>query len=344
MFLFKTITIVAILLAIFLRIPSGIKFFWAIFCLFWYQINFSEFGPDYLAYKDHYYFLSEQYHFEAGYESLVKFFKFFNFSFISFYTIISFIGIVLYFNFFYREIGGRNDSILLVVPFVCFIFYSVHINTIRQSISILIVLYAIVYIFKGWKGWVIYVLLVCFATYFHRSSMVAFIFPFVYFLTRKNVDWLLILCLSSLILYSTKINGSQMIVDYILSYFDNTLTEKIKFYMRTGQQNHFGVGFIDRLYILIVIVIIKINLKKLKLFDEKMSLYYGIAMMYLILQFIFFEYNHILQRLKYYFIPVLFIYWVYYISHTRNKYNKILFISLLLLYSLSNFTLRNFNT
>lgn len=343
-FEFKLVTVISSIVIIFLRVPAFIKFFSVICILFWYQINFAEFGPDYQAYKNHYQYLLDRYAFEEGYVLLVKFFKVANIPFVYFYSIINVIGMMLYFKLFYHELGGRKESVLLVIPFICFFFYSVQINAIRQSIAMLIVLYGLKYILKGWGGAGVFILIVSVASLFHRSSMFALIFPIVYIISRRKNDWMLLVLIISLILYLIKLDVTKVFFDYLVLVSDDSISQKIKFYTRVGQQNHFGVGFIDRIYLLLVILYVKINLVRLKLFDRRMSLYYGIGMTYLILQLLFFEYNFIFQRLKYYFLPVIFIYWVHYISATKKSHNKVVFFVLLLCYSLANFTLRNFYT
>jgi len=341
LFLSKVILLAIIIVIVFIKAPAYVKFIYAVIFLVIYQALFAHLGPDFDAYKTHYITLSETYHFEIGYESLVKLFRFFNVDFDCFYTIINLIGLSLYFNFFYKEIEDKNKSIFLIIPFICFIYFSLHINAIRQSIAVIIILYSLREMYSNRsKKILILIMLILTASLFHQSAIIAVIFPFIYYFSKKKHDCFIFVLILSIALYVTKIDLVGLLLSDYLSLLDSTMSSKLNFYNNTNNDNHFGVGFVDRIFLAIMIIFLKINFVRLGLFNKKIAFLYAISMSYLILQFLFFEYNNILQRLKYYFLPVIFLYWVSFVSKSKSNDNKTIIVILLFCYSIVNYFVR----
>ncbi|MGR5329788.1 EpsG family protein [Photobacterium damselae] len=318
----------------------SLKFSFVILFLVVYQINFAYLGNDYLSYEIHYDFLSRFYNFESGYEYLVKFSKSLGIPFFYFYTSVNLIGLLLYFYYFHKESGDKGYKIIVVFPFVCFMFFSLHINAIRQSIAVIIILYSLRFIYGKEKyNLIFFVFFVFFASEFHRSAYIGLIFPIIYLLSSFRKDYFIVFFLVSTILYILKIDITVLFLNDIMIYFNSTIHGKFEFYDSVAKESYFGIGFFDRIFIFLLAVFIRY--KVLFSFEDcRLKFLYAVIISYVSLQMFLFNYNIIMQRVKFYFIPILFLYWVIAICNAKSINQKIILILLLLFYSISNFFIR----
>ena len=207
----------AVIITIFLSMASILlkksKFLTLLFFAFtWLLFGWNHWNGDYEAYEKLYDFpqieviLSGH---EFGYNALMYLFNYLGFTFQEFFIVISFISLVLLFNFIIRY--ANYPAFFAVVFFLC--FFPLDYVLLRNFLAFTIVLQGLILVINRHKyAKVLFVLTVLLAFLFHGTALFYLILVFCFGEKRINPVYVPILVFIALILYITVGNSVMNLI------------------------------------------------------------------------------------------------------------------------------------
>ncbi|MBK7134064.1 MAG: EpsG family protein [Bacteroidales bacterium] len=269
--------------------------------------------------------------YEIGYKVLNSVFKFFIANPVFYFLIVNIVSLLVVFSF----IKHNSESFYSVLlAYYSFMYLSLQLGMIRQGLTVVIFYLSIEYLVKG--DFLKYMLLIALAVTLHQSAII--LIP-IYFFIRKtfSIKLLVTLFVIGLCLYLMKIDIVSILVR-LLTVIGQRMSAKTVYYLNNGVINNFlGVGFFDRLMIVIVLIIARIRLIKLNEYTKHINVSFNLALFNVLLQIYAFNLTMFTTRIRYYFIIFFFIVISKYISSFTKKSNKLILISILSLYCFSMF-------
>lgn len=332
--IFKLIIFAIILFLMLVRVPNVIKLTLVILILIAYQVIFAELGNDYKEYHTFYSTLSEKYNFELGFEWLVIISNSIGLSFIQFYTSLN---LFLICSMFYCFRLYVRNIFYVILPYVSFMYYSLQINAIRQAIAVLIFTFSFKFLVSGSKAK--YTFLIFVASLFHRSAI--FLLPLIFIkkFLKLSHNVYAIAFFIALVLYVSNVNIFDILISNMINTLPEVISNKFKYYTIGSDllsEARFGVGFLDRIILFFVTYFIMYSYDKKGNMTEETLLLANLIMWYILLQIVFFEYNFLFQRVKYYFFPFIFILWARFLSDSFRLFNKMILFLFIIVYSFFN--------
>lgn len=261
------------------------------------------YGGDYAAYYNYFINIDNNFfNFEIGYFWLNKLFRYFSSNFNLFLMLVSTFNILTFYiiikKFFYNKV--RQLMILYLLGYYSFLFQLV---IIRQSIAISIFFISIIFLEK--KKVFIYLLLILFASLFHKPIILLaglYITCYDRFFERK----FLISCFFILI---------------SLYFFPNIFYFKIfsyisleKYYYVYFEKDNIGLNY----YFLLIIINFVLLCKKEILNNKKLRIYFFMALLYNYFQ-MWGTKGQWLERMSFYMVHPYIIY-LYFSFKLMNKY------------------------
>lgn len=329
--IFKLLVFFCAFILLFVNVRDVFKFILIAVLLIIFQLLYADLGNDYKEYHEFYNTLDERFNFEVGFTWLVIIFKYIGFTFVQFYTIYNIFYFVFLLGFVSR---WTNNGIYFLLPYTSFMYYSVHINAIRQSIAILIFTYSFKYIVHG--SVLKYSILISVASIFHRSALFLWALIFIKRLLHAGYRFYLYWFVFFLFLLIFNINLFSPLVNFLIDSLPLLLSNKINFYSNEVSDGRFGIGLIDRLFLFVTTYYILNSFSRLNLLTDSLTVLGNLIMLYLLLQLAFFEYNFLFQRIKFYFFPFIFMLWCKYFTGPFKVSNKLIFLGFIVFYCLAN--------
>ncbi|NVO60955.1 EpsG family protein [Photobacterium damselae] len=327
------------------KFPKVINVIYSFILLVLYQLFFSEYGNDYKVYEDFYNRLDNVYNFESGFVLLNKYVSSLDISFVVFYTLLNSITLVILFSFIYKRI---NNVMCFIIPYTAFIFYSLQINAIRQSIAVLIFILSIDFIIK--RKLLNYVFFILIASFFHRSIFI--MLPFYWVFNARNISdkYIIISFVVALSLYIFRIDIISYPLNFILGLLNyDIILNKFDFYevVNSLNESFFGIGFIERIFLFIFLFYMKVNYcRNIGCNDYKNKMFlvcYVIGVLYILFQLVFFDYNIFFQRIKFYFLPFIYLMFAIYLEKKElNNINKNIVTAIFMSYCLANIIIKTY--
>jgi hypothetical protein len=173
---------------------------------------------------------------------------------------------------------------------------------LRQALACCLFLIGLIYINKK----LIYILLVLLAYTFHRSALLCLIALWADKVYHRKTLYIIIV--SSVLMYVVKFDFYY----FISSYFyleDIFANDRISVYLYDREVSYLGLGFWDRLLLLILMNFVYEDLKLKNKLGFRMNLIYNLGIGVLLLQMLLFSSPTITSRARYYFVifPAIFL-------------------------------------
>ena len=260
---------------------------------------------------------------EIGFSIFISVFKVFSNNFYYFLFLISALQLTTFYIFCKK---CKLNIVTSLMVYIGLTYVTFQIGMLRQSLAFCFFLLAIIY--GRNKLFFIFFILIGFT--FHRSILFCLIFFFstVYF----NRKFVLFVSVVSLILYLFEIDVISQLFSSISSIEDIEYN-KINFYLNVDRSNNYlGIGFWERLILLILINYVYQDLVKRGLMNPFRNLFFNLSFFLIILQLVFFASPTITSRLRYYIVifPIIFLF--EYIKLLKNNCLKLSFELLIFLY------------
>ena len=237
---------------------------------------------------------------EIGFLLLISIFKLFSVNFELFLLLISTFQLYVFYIFCKKL---RINVVAGLMAYTGLIFITFHLGMIRQSIAFCFFLIGLMNIDRK----LLFIFIILLGTAFHRSILICLFMLFSnVFINRKLVYFLSIF---SLILYIWQIDLITELLNRVL-LVDGFQLGKVGFYANVDRSNNYlGIGFWERLTLLVLTNMAYSDLSKRNLVTSKMNLLFNVGLFIIIFQLVYFASPTITSRFRYYFalFPVLFI-------------------------------------
>jgi hypothetical protein len=260
---------------------------------------------------------------EIGFSIFISVFKLFSQNFDLFLLLISFFQLSVFY-IFCRE---KNINLVgAIMGYIGLTYITFQIGMLRQSIAFCFFLFALLKCNRKF----IYIIFILLGFTFHRSILFClFCLWSNIFINRKLIYFVAI---SSLVIYLFQID---LMSDFfkLFSVIDGLETGRLDFYLNVDRSNNYlGVGFWERLILLIVINFAYSDLMNRNLITSNRNLLYNLGFIIIIIQLFFFSSPTITSRLRYYLVlfPILFLF--DYIQLVKNINLKRLYQFFIFLY------------
>lgn len=261
---------------------------------------------------------------ELGFLILISAFKVISNNFFLFLLFISTLQLSVFYIF------CKRFSIPVLTAFMVYIgltFMTFQIGMLRQSLAFCFFLLALVH----GKNKSVYFFLIFVGFFFHRSILFCLIFAFARI--RINRILILLIAIFSLGIYIFEIDLISKILSYFKA-FDSIPFTRFDFYLNVDRPNNYlGVGFWERLFLLIAIYYVFDDLVKRGLNTVRSNIFFNLSFCLIIMQLLFFSSPTITSRLRYFIVifPLLFLYDYIKLLKDRNLVNLLQFIFFLYL-------------
>ena len=222
----------------------------------------------------------------------------------------------LIFKTIYEKSSIPLFSVLLY--FLCG-YYLASFNVMRQAFVFSLFLYSVRFIED--KKFLKYLITLLFGSLFHLSAL--FLIP-IYFITK--IKWSKIL-LSSLLIISLIIGY----MNYLPQFAYLIQLQRLQNYLTLFHNNFSVIGYLVFAFNTLMVIIFLMFTKDI---NSKDSIYLKIVIIGVILGNLVLHYQWLSRFSEVYFIPIMIIAYVNVISQCKIFHNKVIFIGLLILYSL----------
>ena len=237
---------------------------------------------------------------EKGFLLLISIFKLFSGSFELFLLLISTFQLYIFYLFCKKL---RIKVVAGLMAYTGLIFITFHLGMIRQSIAFCFFLIGLMNIDRK----LLFTLTILLGTAFHKSLLICLFLLFSDVFIKRKLVYLL--SVFSLILYIFQIDLITELINSVL-YLDGFQLGKVDFYLNVDRSNNYlGIGFWERLTLLIVTNMAYSDLSKRNLVTSNMNLLFNVGLFIIILQLVYFASPTITSRFRYYFalFPILFL-------------------------------------
>jgi len=320
------------------RTSKNNYYYWIIFFFFVFTAGLRfETGTDYFSYQKIFnqtnsidIFLSSgqlsEIPVEPLYALLNSIFKTLGLNLNSMFLLISFATNLILFSSLKKYIG--RYVIFALVTYFCFVYFTLDMSGIRQSIAINIFLFAIRYIKS--KSFIKYVSLVSIASLFHVSALLCLVFYFILDRTYKAIYLLIFLILGFFIIY-LKLEFITILIDSVLiKIFPSTAIFKLIIYSNADKPWGFNIKIIFFLFIFIILLYKrKILVKRFIYFN----IVFNLLFFYLIIRMFLWESIEISGRTIFYFIFGLILSLPMLMDLIKNKKSKFLYLFFFLIFN-----------
>jgi hypothetical protein len=312
-----------------------INYYWILFFFFVFTAGLRfETGTDYFSYQEIFnqtnsidvFLLSGQLSdipVEPLYSLLNSVFKTFKLNLNFMFLFISFVTNLLLFSSFKKYLG--RYKILALVTYYCFVYFTLDMSGVRQSIAINIFLFSFRYIKS--KSFLKYFLLVFIAALFHVSALLCLVFYFILDRTYKSIYLLIFLILGFLVIY-LKVEFITILIDsFLVKIFPATAVFKLLIYSNADKPWVFNIKIILFLFIFMILLYNRENLfKRFTYFN----IVFNSLFFYLIIRMFFWESIEISGRTIFYFIFGLILALPMVLDLIKNNVGKVFYLFIFL--------------
>lgn len=274
----------------------------------------------------HNYFIQDKNYlnYEKGFEIFAKLTKSISNNYFVFQFLNTFIDVLVLIHFF-RKYQKKYISL-------CFIFYflfggaEIEINLLRNSKSILLFLISLEYIQE--KKIIKYIMLNLIGCLFHVSSIL-YIFIIPIFFINLSDKFLRIFFTCGILIYLLRISILSGIIKFLLTFsYSGRFAELVWGYLINEASSRLSIGFIERIFTLIVFMVFKNKIIK---DDPKLEVFYRVYYIFFFMHFYCSDIIILPARCAKLFFSA---YWILYpeiYSKLRVEWKKI-YLSLLVIY------------
>lgn len=290
-------------------------------------------GTDYFVYKRVYDFLEESasvsdninkynlYSMESGFIVYMVIIKKLGFNFYGFTLINS----IIFYYLFYKVLKRYDYNInFILILFLYKMFFYNTLISMRQPIAILIFWIALQLLKE--KKYIKYYLMCFLAMFFHNSSVILFVLPFITNLniTKNKFLAILIICLPFYFIHISNFSFINSILKTIF-YNDTTMIGKIEGYMSSS--GGMSIFYVLEYYLIAIMVYFKYD--SIYKYDENSSFFIKLFLCLIPFYTIFANISIVTRFKDFFFLayPIMIIY----IAKSQKKYAKIIYIFVIMI-------------
>lgn len=235
------------------------------------------------------------------------------------------------------KVFSKNSSnfFLLFLPYFTFMLITVQVGIIRQMMAITIFILSIQYIEK--RELLKFLACTALAFCFHRTAIVLPIFYFVTYKEYSNLLLLSLLIVGLLIFLEIIPFHPVRIVEWINGHIKiEAVHAKLNYYIWQTKMlpipAKFNRGIFENTSMFLLLLFIKYDLNKKKLYDKYINICLNLALIYILIYIYFFDISSFSYRLNYYLIIFKFFVLAKFIESLEIGNNRIIAKTILIIY------------